>query len=283
MNLLSVEQIRSGLRTEFLGQNLVYFPEIGSTNEHARQLAEQGAPEGTLVLTDYQRAGRGRLQRRWEAPPHSSLLMSLLFRPQLAPHQVQRLTMICGLAVVGAIEAETGLQAGLKWPNDVVLDNAQGTAKVAGILTEIGLLGSQVDHAVVGIGLNVNLDPARLTADLLMPAASLSQSLGRSIPRLPLLWALLAGIETRYLALKAGHLPHVEWEERLVTLGKPVVVSAGDRRLEGMAEGVNADGALLVRRTDGELMTVLAGDVTLRPQGATGHKSIRREFDNSSV
>jgi BirA family biotin operon repressor/biotin-[acetyl-CoA-carboxylase] ligase len=255
---LSAEGIRAGLTTRFVGQNLVYLPETGSTNDVARRLAGEGAPDGTLVLTDHQTAGRGRLDRRWEAPPGSSLLSSLLFRPSLAPRQVQRLTMICGLAVADAVEATTGLRVGLKWPNDVV----QEGGKLGGILTEVGLEGARVEYVVVGIGLNVNLDPARLPGKLLLPATSLSHLLGHEVDRLALLWALLQAVERRYLALQAGESPQVEWAARLVTLGHPVRVSLGDRLLAGVAEGVNADGALLVRLADGHRETILAGDVS---------------------
>ncbi len=263
----SAEGIRRGLHTAFLGQDLVYLPETGSTNDEARRLAQNGAPEGTLVLTDHQMSGRGRLDRRWEAPPGSSLLMSIVFRPPLAPHEVQRLTMVCGLAVVDAIESETGLQAGLKWPNDVVV----GQAKVAGILTEIGLQGRNVDFVVVGLGLNVNLNPARLPSGLLVPATSLSHELERPVARLPLLLALLQAMETRYTALKAGRSPHLEWAGRLVTVGRAVTVSTTGDSLEGVAEGVNENGALLVRLDNGRLETVMAGDVTLRSRGRSGH------------
>jgi BirA family biotin operon repressor/biotin-[acetyl-CoA-carboxylase] ligase len=266
MNALSTERIRAGLTTDLMGRNLVYLPEVGSTNDKTRELARAGAPEGTLVIADHQTAGRGRLGRRWEAPSGSGLLMSLLFRPALGPHQVQWLTMICGLAVVDAVESETGLQAALKWPNDVVV----GGAKAGGILTEFELGGvqadNQVDWAVVGIGLNVNLDPGQLRGDLLVPATSLSHVLGQQVARLPLLWALVEALEARYLALGRGHSPHQGWAARLVTLHRPVTVSTTERVLEGVAEGVDASGALLVRLADGGLETVVAGDVTLRVQ-----------------
>jgi BirA family biotin operon repressor/biotin-[acetyl-CoA-carboxylase] ligase len=257
---LSAETIREGLDTRFVGQEVVYFREVGSTNDEARRFARAGAPEGTLVIADYQRSGRGRLDRRWEAPAGSCLLLSLVFRPLLAPHQAQRLTMACGLAVADAVESETGVRVGLKWPNDVVL----GGAKAGGILTELELDGDQLDFVIVGIGLNVNLDPGRLPADLITPATSLSHALGREVARLPLLWALLRAAEVRYVRLRAGHSPQGEWAERLVTLGQPVAVSAGGSVLEGLAEGVDANGALLVRLADGRLETVLAGDVSLR-------------------
>jgi BirA family biotin operon repressor/biotin-[acetyl-CoA-carboxylase] ligase len=260
MEALSAERIRAGLGTLWMGQTVVYLPETSSTNDEARRLAEAGTPEGTVVVTDYQTAGRGRLSRSWAAPKGCCLLLSLVFRPEVAPHQLQRLTMICGLALATAIEEKTGLAVGLKWPNDVVF----GEAKVAGILTEIGLSGRRIDYVIVGMGLNVNLDPGQLPADLAMPATSLSQVLGRPVSRVPLLQAFLRQVEARYLALQAGQSPHDEWAQRLVTVGQMVKVSSSGQEYSGVAEGVNADGALLVRLPDGRLQTVLAGDVSLR-------------------
>jgi BirA family biotin operon repressor/biotin-[acetyl-CoA-carboxylase] ligase len=200
MDPLSSRGIREGLRTRFVGHNLVYLPVVESTNEVARRLGQGGAADGTLVVADYQSSGRGRQGRRWQAPPGSSLLLSLLLRPSLAPTQVQRLTMACGLAVADAIQAQTGVQVGLKWPNDVMI----GGRKAGGILTELELQGSTVAFAAVGIGLNVNLDADALGDDLLVQATSLSQALGRPVPRLPLLLALVEAAEARYLALRQG-------------------------------------------------------------------------------
>lgn len=258
---LSADRILAGLKTRLVAQNLLYLPQTGSTMDEARRLAEQGAPDGTLVATDYQTAGRGRLDRHWQAAPASSLLLSFIFRPAIASHQVQQLTMLCGLALAESVEAETGLPVGLKWPNDLEI----GGAKVGGILTEVEMSGVRVSYAVVGVGLNVNQDPQQLSRPLLTQATSLSAELGRPVARLPLLWAVLHTVEARYLALGTGAPGlHAEWARRLVTLGRTVTVSTGDAVWEGTAEGVDADGALLVRRADGSLERIMAGDVTVR-------------------
>jgi BirA family biotin operon repressor/biotin-[acetyl-CoA-carboxylase] ligase len=258
---LSAEKILAGLKTRLVAQNLYCSPEVSSTMDEARRLAEQGAPDGTLVIADYQTAGRGRLDRRWQAPPVSSLLLSFIFRPAIASHQVQQLTMLCGLALAESVEAETGLPVGLKWPNDLEI----GGAKVGGILTEIELSGVRVSYAVVGVGLNVNLDPQQLSGPVLTRATSLSAELGRPVARLPLLWAALYAVEARYLALGTGAPGlQVDWAKRLVTLGRTVTISTGDAAREGIAEGVDVDGALLVRRVDGSLERIIAGDVTVR-------------------
>lgn len=259
-DVLSEEKIRAGLATTLIGQELVYLAETGSTNDVARTLAQGGAADGLLVIADHQTAGKGRLQRRWMAPPGSSLLMSILFRAQLPPTAVHQLTMICGLAVCDAVAEQTCLQAALKWPNDVLL----GWAKVGGILTELEFTGSEFAYAIVGCGLNVNLHPSSLPRDLMMEATSLSWELGRPVPRLPLLLTFLTRVEERYCALRAGQSPHLEWSEKLATLGQRVWVWGGDRSLQGVAEGVDSAGALLLRLDDGQLERVLAGDVSLR-------------------
>ncbi len=255
--MLSADGVRDGLGTALIGQTVFYWRSVGSTNEEARRLAGRGAPEGTLVLADHQTAGRGRLGRRWEAPPGSSLLVSVILRPHLAAPQIHRLTMIAGLAMAEAIEAETGLSVTLKWPNDLLI----GEAKVGGILAEAALVGDRVEYAVVGLGLNVNLDPAQLPGPLLVTATSLSQALGRRVARRPLLQTFLRALERRYRQLQAGVSPHQEWVSRLAMLGQPVVVAVGEEVLEGLAEGVDEDGALLLRLADGSLRVVVAGDV----------------------
>ena len=263
MEGFSVESIEKGLTTTFMGRRVIYYRSIGSTNDVARELAARGAPEGTLVIADEQTAGKGRLGRRLLAPSGTSLLMSLLFRPRfLAPYQAQRLTMICSLAVVDAISEVTGLLAAIKWPNDIVV---QGK-KAGGILTELGATGGRLDYAVVGLGLNVNLDfgAVETMGELAATATSLSQELGREVSRLALLWRILENIEGRYQRLGGGELPHGEWASRLVTLHNHVTVDTPQGVVEGWAEGVDADGALILRINCGECQRVLAGDVTLR-------------------
>lgn len=211
-----------------------------------------------MVIADEQTSGRGRLERRWWAPAGSSLLLSLVFRPRLLPHQVQRLTMICSLAACDAIAGVTGLRAAVKWPNDVLV----GERKVCGILTELELLGQRVDYAIVGIGLNVNVTFGAAPA-MMSPATSLSMEAGHPVSRLDLLVALLSGIEGRYEALQAGHSFEEEWADRMVTLRRHVRVTEGQEEWQGLAVGVDRDGALLLRLPGGTTRRVLAGDVTL--------------------
>ena len=258
---LDLALIRSGLSTVYMGRNLIYLPRTGSTNDVARELASQRAPEGTLVIADEQMSGRGRLGRAWVSPANHNLLMSLIFYPPLAPSQAQRLTMICSLAIADAIHYLTKIGAEIKWPNDLLL----GHKKICGILTELGLAQEGLSHAVVGIGLNVNLRAEQMPAELRAIATSLAEWRGAPVCREELLCAMLGEIERRYDQLKAGIAPVNEWSSRLITLGKRVQVSDPEETLEAWAESVDQDGALWLRLDDGSRRRVLAGDVTLRP------------------
>lgn len=256
---LTAEAITRGLPTKLIGRRVLVYPRLGSTNDEAKRLAEAGEPEGTLVIADEQTAGRGRLQRTWWAPPGTALLMSLIFRPNLAPYQAQRLTMFCSLAICDAITRTTGLEPAVKWPNDVLLCGR----KVCGILTELGIEGPRLAYAVVGMGINVNVDFGE-AGDLAHTATSLAQELGHEVSRLELLRAILVGIDERYARLRAGENPHAEWAARLATLGQRVVVTTPTEQWRGVAVGVDDDGALFLRDENGLLRRILAGDVTLR-------------------
>lgn len=256
MTQLSADGIKDGLTTAFMGQVVSSYSSIASTNDAAKSLALQDAPEGTLVITDEQTAGKGRRGRSWLAPRGSSLLISLILYPALAPNQVGRLTMASSLAVARAIEATTGLSVCFKWPNDILL----GGKKAGGVLTETSVTGETLDYAVVGIGLNVNLD-VRQIPEISDTATSLSMELGREISRLELLQAMLERMEIEYRLLQQGPSPYKEWAARLATLGQSVQVTTPWGKESGRAEGVDADGALIVRRDNGTLACVTVGDV----------------------
>lgn len=263
-DLLSADAIASRLATRVVGRNLEFYRSIGSTNSRAVALARQGAPDGTLVVADEQTAGRGRLGRQWLSPPGSSLLMSLLFRPPLLPRQAQRLAMVCSLAVVDASAHVGGLEARIKWPNDMLVAGL----KLGGLLTELGATGPRLDYVVVGMGLNVNLEPQAL-GDVASLPTSFQAQIGRAVSRLDLLVEILLCVERRYDRLREGWSPHEEWRDHLETLGRQVNVGLPDGSIDGLAVDVDADGALLVRTVEGRLERVLAGDVTLR-----GHASV---------
>ena len=254
-------RLKAGLETARVGRVFELHETIDSTNRRAVAWARADALDGALVLAESQTQGKGRLGRQWFAPPRSSLLMSLVFRPRIAIEQAQRLTMICSLGAVEAIREVTGLQARIKWPNDILLDGK----KLAGVLTELGADGGQLSYVVVGMGLNVNLEPAQLPP-VMSPPTSLLATLGRSVDRQVLLLSILSQIDGHYARMGTGWSPHGAWREHLDTLGKRVSVGDAEGVVTGVAEDVDADGALLVRTEDGTLHRMLAGDVTLRGQ-----------------
>jgi len=260
---LNEKTIAEALTTVWLGHAVHYFDELDSTNDTLAELAQAGAPHGTLVITDYQRQGKGRQQRRWEAPAGSSLLLSLLFRPNWPVEQANWLVMIGGLAALRTIELTTALAAGLKWPNDVMVRTGEGWRKAGGLLLETSLSDAGVEQAILGIGLNVNIPAADLpAADT--PATSLLAASGHSVPRLPLLVRLLQTLESLYEAAAEGHSPERFWTERLLTLGQQVTGSDGEHTVSGLATGTDNWGRLLVRDDAGRTYTFAAGDVTLR-------------------
>jgi BirA family biotin operon repressor/biotin-[acetyl-CoA-carboxylase] ligase len=294
MKQLSLETIQQTLANSPFVRRVVYLPATGSTNDIARELAHADAPEATLVITDEQTAGRGRLGRAWYAPPGTCLLLSLLVRPQLPPLQALRLTMIAGLAVVEAVEtlhcnvsttplhcnvsttplhcnvsttplhcnvSTTPLQCNvsLKWPNDIWLNGK----KAGGILTEAGITGDQLEYAIVGIGLNVNVDFGQ--SELEGIATSLMLETGQTVDRLVVLHGIMERFAAWYADITSPRLQEA-WAKRLVTLGQWVNAQHGAQLIAGLAEGVDDTGALLVRTPDGTLHTLMAGDVTLHKQ-----------------
>ncbi len=253
---LSPAAITDGLGTRFIGQEITCYPSLPSTNDMAKQKAQEGAKEGTVIVAEEQTAGRGRIKRRWLSP-RGSIALSIILYPPL--DYLPCLIMVASLAVTRSIEQVTGLKAKIKWPNDVLVNDK----KICGILVESDVRGNKVDYAVIGIGINVNLEVSDFPRIAPM-ATSLSRELGRDVSRRDMVQGLLAQAEKLYLALAAGDSVFRQWRDNLVTLGKKVQVSSGEATCRGIAESVAADGSLLLRQPDGSLLKIVAGDVTLR-------------------
>ncbi len=237
--------------------------EVDSTNRYLLDESRAGAPEGVVVVADHQTAGRGRLGREWWAPARSSLLMSVLLRPNLLPERLHLASAALALAACDACEAETGVRPGLKWPNDLVVkDVSVPERKLAGVLAEVDL-----PAVVVGLGLNMNWDsgggrPAGLPAQLADRAVALDHLAGRSVDGAALLDRLLASLGD--LVLDWVEVAS-QYRRRCVTVGRPVRVELVNETMTGIAEDVNAEGHLVVGTGRG-LRTVSAADVVhLRP------------------
>ncbi len=256
MKELSAAAITRGLHTRIIGREVLYFPSLPSTMDTARDAAIKGAKEGTVVITGEQTGGRGRLKREWLAP-EGNIALSIILRPEIKT--LPYLIMIASLAAARSIESVAGVRADIKWPNDVLIRGK----KVGGILIENEVRGNKVAFSIVGIGINIDLKAADY-AEIADTATSLKEVSGKNNLRIRIITSLLEEFDRLYLLLPDGKPIYEAWRDRLVTLGKKVKAQSGGRVIEGIAEAVDENGALVIKGEDGRLTKVVAGDVTLR-------------------
>jgi BirA family biotin operon repressor/biotin-[acetyl-CoA-carboxylase] ligase len=254
LNLAAVEQ---RLATRFVGRRLLYLTSTSSTMDVARGEAEASAPEGTVVLAEEQTRGRGRFDRVWVSPAGKNLYLTVIMRPLL--DRLRSLSIVAPLAVALAIEDSTGLAPRIKWPNDVLINGR----KLSGILIESEITGGSVEYALVGAGINVNLDVEQ-TPDIAAIATSLKRELGRETSREELLVTFLNYFEQLYEEASKGDAVRQKWRSRLDTLGREIRVTFRDQVYEGLAEDVDRDGNLILLQPDGTRRVIEAGEVTLR-------------------
>jgi len=257
---LNIDDVRDRLKKSIFGRNIVFRAHMDSTHTLAKRLAGEGAPEGTLVVTDEQRSGRGRMGRRWMSPPHANLLFSIILRPPLLADQVFVLTMTLALAAVDAIRAVCAVSAVIKWPNDLYVDGG----KLGGILTEFSATEKTVDSVVLGLGLNVNWNPG--PDGLPYPATSLRNETGTRVPREALLSEILINFDAHIQSVLRGELDSVyhRWNRASMLLGKPVEVRMDERTISGQALRIDRDGSLIVKDGADTEHRILCGDVSLR-------------------
>lgn len=253
-NAFSAGVLQSLLSTEAIGRCVLHLKSVSSTMDVARQEAESGAPHGLIVVADEQSGGQGRRGRRWVSPP-GNLYVTIVLRPTWS---VRSLPMIAPLAVCEAAETLSGVRASIKWPNDVLIEGR----KVAGILIDVHLAATHVEYALIGIGINVRLDASRHN-EIRDIATSLESESGEEISRERLLATLLNRFEKLYAAGHDDDSVYDGWRVRLETFGRRICVQFADHVDDGIAEDVDGDGNLLLRRADGSVIALSAGDVTL--------------------
>ena len=248
----------AALQTARLGRCFEHLPTCESTNDEVAARATAGAGEGMLIVADEQTKGRGRRGRSWHSRPSENLTFSLLLRPALPARSVAPLTLLAGAALAATL-SQFRLAPKLKWPNDVLLDVADEPRKVAGILTEMSSEGDRVRHVVLGLGINVNADAF---PDDLARATSLRLAVGTSLDSAALLASFLNAFEPRYDDFVTGG-PAAALHEcnRYPLLGQPCWIDRPSGRVEGVAAGVDASGALQIRSAAGETISVHGGEV----------------------
>jgi BirA family biotin operon repressor/biotin-[acetyl-CoA-carboxylase] ligase len=252
---------RAASQLRIIGRDIRVFEQTTSTNDVVERLARDGVKEGIVVFAESQTRGRGRLGRKWISPGRKGLWFSILLRPDLRPPETTRLTIASATALRRAIQSETGLKPKIKWPNDILVEGK----KVAGILTELNAELDKVRYVILGIGVDVNWGAAELPTELRKTATSLKIEAGESVPRAALATGILRELDADYFRICAGKFAAVadEWEEHSATIGNEVTVQIGERKIRGLAESLDADGALLLRTEHGRLERVTGGDVTL--------------------
>lgn len=254
-------EIKKHLKTRWAGQSLVFCDTVDSTNDEAKRQAESGAPHGTLVAAEVQSCGKGRRGRSWESPKGSGVWMSLLLRPKFEPCHASMLTLVAAMAVEDAVRNLTGICAGIKWPNDIVVNGR----KLCGILTEMSTDADEIQYVIVGIGINVNM--SEFPEEIRETATSLKIAAGREIDRSKLAAEVMLSWEHYYeIFLETLDLSRMkaDYNKFLVNTGREVRVLAPKKSYTGISQGINDVGELLVELPDGEIREVLSGEVSVR-------------------
>ena len=251
--------IADQIHTKWAGKTVHFARETDSTNLWIKRLAKEGASEGTLALAEFQSAGRGRLGRSWEVPEGTSVMMSILLRPKFEPQYAPTLTLVMGMAVAKAVK-NLGFDVSIKWPNDVVVSHK----KICGILTEMGVRDGKIDYAVIGVGINVNI--REFPEEMADKATSLYLESGKEFDRSQIPGLVMEAFEKYYEKFAAtcdlSGLKE-EYESILANYDQPVRVLAKEP-YEGVARGITDGGELLVEKTDGTIVAVSAGEVSVR-------------------
>ncbi len=259
---ITADEIRLGLLTKFIGKNIHYEESVDSTQKIAHRLANEDAPEGTVIIAEEQLLGRGRMDRRWHSPKYTGIWMSVILRPNLPPPKAPQLTLITAVAVVQAIEELTDLSPQIKWPNDILINGK----KVTGILTELQADADRITSIIIGIGINVNQQKEDYPEELHTIATSLSIESGKKLQRAELVKILLSKLENLYtLYLDKGFYPiKLLWESYAISIGKVITARTITGSIQGKALGITEDGVLMIEDEMGKVHHIYSADIELK-------------------
>jgi BirA family biotin operon repressor/biotin-[acetyl-CoA-carboxylase] ligase len=263
--MLDLNKIKSKQKTSIFGKYNYYLPEIDSSNAYAKRLALGGAPEGTVVLTDYQTEGKGRLNHIWESSPEANILMSVILRPRLNIDHVLKITLASAAIIINTLKktvrksTANKIDFTVKWPNDILANRN----KLGGILTESSLRDREVLFVIVGIGLNINQDMRQLSPDVQKSATSLYAETGHVFNREKIIAALLSTFEKEYFRLERTNYKQVigDWKKHCSHLGKEIVIETPYGEETGEFLDVNQKGMLLYRSKSGEEKELVSGSI----------------------
>lgn len=259
-DLLSKEEILSELNTKFIGKNIEYFSEVPSTNDTAKSLSST-AQDGTLIITEKQAGGKGRLGRIWSSPS-GGIWMSLLLKPTIEPIQANKITQITAAALINCL-SDIGINGKIKWPNDIYINGK----KAVGILTEMKCDMEVVHYLVVGIGINVNLNAEDFPEDVLKTATSLKIEFDKEFNRTEIITKFLKEFEELYLSfVNDNKLDKVVdiCKKNSIILDKDAYLVRGNTKEKVHCIGINDQGELMVRDEKGNVKAVISGEITFR-------------------
>lgn len=249
-------------KNQIIGQELIHFDEIDSTNNYAKKIANEGCPHGTVIVAERQTMGRGRLGRCWESLNSDGLWFSIVLKPDMEPEKISIVTLAAAIAVVEGINETQGIVCGIKWPNDIILNNY----KLGGILTELSAEPEHINYVVVGIGINVNQERNAFDDEIKNKATSIKIYLGKTVSRVRLLEGILSKFEKVYNLLLQGKTQEIIniWSKYSVTLGKEVKIISKNTQYIGLAQAITSDGKLVVKCKDGEYREISSGEIQVR-------------------
>ena len=238
------------------------FSTLDSTNDQLRAMARQGAPHGTVLLAEHQTGGRGRRGRSFHSPPGSGIYLSVLLRPRCGPSELMHLTCAAAVAMCDAVERSAGFRPGIKWTNDLVF----GKRKLGGILTELGFTPKgELDHAIVGIGINCCQQPEDFPQELRGIAGSLAMVTGKSVDRSRVASAMLEALAEMSGQLLSGREDMLtRYRADCITIGQEISLVRGQEVRHGKALDVDDQGALVVAFPGGRVEAVSSGEVSVR-------------------
>ena len=253
--------VKKGLETSVIGRSIYYYQSLSSTNSVAKSLAHEGAAGGTLIITEEQVGGRGRCGRRWVSSKGDNILLSIILRPDILPHQVPRVAILGAVSVADSIRKVTGIKAELRWPNEILVNDK----KVGGILTEFDAELDRVNFVILGIGINVNLDLSAFP-DLEGDATSLTVETGARVSRLELLQVLLGQIESGLRLIEGDEFNLIKerWHALGWRLSEWVRIDTAAGKDNGILKGIDSNGSLVIDKEGGEIRIAMSGDVLLK-------------------
>lgn len=256
---LSVREVQKDLLTQCFGRTLYAFPTLDSTNRFAKDLVHRGLPEGTLVIAEHQTEGKGRLGRSWVSPPFLGLTFSVLLFPKKNPDQYPLLSLAFANAIVNAVQQVLGIEAKVKWPNDILLKGR----KVAGILSEMIISPNLQKGFILGVGVNVNGLEEQFPVELQHTVTSLRMVKGTPVQREAFLSVLINQLEKWYDCFQEGQASFIleQWKNSSETMGKTVKVYLPQGCFYGIAKDLEGDGALILEKSNGEKQTIHSGDI----------------------